>query len=155
MERTLSLCGGLFALIGGLFVALGLGIALGTREWGLLLISLLGAVFLGLGLGFLVVVRRAKRRRRRLLETGQRIWAQMVGIDYDTRFKVNGRCPRVIFCQAVEPGTGRVYTFQSEGLWYDPEPFLRGREQLPVFVEPGNYRHYAVALDGILPEAGN
>ena len=54
----------------------------------------------------------------------------------------------------VDPETGRVFVFQSEGFWFDPAPFLAGHTTLPVYVQPGNYRRYAVDTAGIVPPEG-
>ena len=67
---------------------------------------------------------------------------------------MNGRCPLVIQCQAVNPADGKVYVFESEGFWFDPEPLLGERTTLPVLVDPDNYHRYQVLTDGILPEQG-
>lgn len=48
--------------------------------------------------------------------------ADIIGVQYDTRVRVNGRCPLVIQCQAVNPD-GKVYVFESDGIWFDPNPF--------------------------------
>ena len=97
---------------------------------------------------------RARARRAKLLEEGQRIDAGIIAVDWDTRFRVNGRCPLVIRCQAVNPADGCVYVFQSEAFWFDPSPFLEGLSTLPVYVDGDNYRRYAVDTQGIVPKQG-
>ena len=78
----------------------------------------------------------------------------IISVDWDTRVRVNGRCPLVIRCQAVTPADGRVYVFQSEAFWFDPSPFLEGLSTLPVYVDGDDYRSYAVDTAGIVPQQG-
>ena len=89
-----------------------------------------------------------------LAENGRRMEADIIGVQYDTRVRVNGRCPLVIQCQAVNPLDGKVYVFESDGIWFDPEPFLGQRTTLPVLVDPDDYHRYQVVTEGILPERG-
>lgn len=152
MEKVFLWIGVLFALIGALFTVLFTAVAIASGEWALLVGGLVGLVFLCLGVGFLVHRSRHQKRRRFLLESGQRIYADITEVTYDTRVRFNGRCPFVILCQAIEPRSGQVYVFESESLWFDPAPYLHNVTRLPVYVDPENYRHYTVDTSGILPE---
>lgn len=154
MDRALKWIGILFAALGGVFMILGACLVVFTRLVPLLAFCLFGALFFCIGAGMLWWRARAKARRARLLEQGQRIDAQIVSIDWDTRVRVNGCCPLVIRCQAVNPADGRVYVFCSEAFWFDPSPFLEHLDTLPVYVDGDDYRHYAVDTEGIVPQQG-
>ena len=97
---------------------------------------------------------RVPVRFYRRAAAGLRTDAGIIAVDWDTRFRVNGRCPLVIRCQAVNPADGCVYVFQSEAFWFDPSPFLEGLSTLPVYVDGDNYRRYAVDTQGIVPKQG-
>ena len=85
-----------------------------------------GLVFLLLGIGMLWARTRARARRAKLLEEGQRIDAGIIAVDWDTRFRVNGRCPLVIRCQAVNPADGWRICVSKRSVLVRPLP-LPGR----------------------------
>ena len=151
MERVLKILGGIFTALGVVFGGLGLALIYALGFTPMLIFCTIGGIFLAVGIGMLVGRVRMRKRRARLLEEGQRIQADILEVDYDTRISVNGRYPLVIRCQAVNPADGCVYVFQSQAFWFDPTPFLGNRTQLPVYVDPDNYRRYAVDTDGIVP----
>lgn len=158
MTKVLRLIGILFAGIGAFFTGLGLGITSVSPALGLhfLVFTVLGFVFFCLGIGFLSYIKFHKRRRAQLLAEGTCIYAVITEVSMDTRFEFNGRHPLVIWCQAQNPEDGCVYIFRSEDIWYDPRPYLydAGVEMLPVYVDPDNYKRYAVDTSGVLPELG-
>ncbi|WP_367924436.1 hypothetical protein [uncultured Ruthenibacterium sp.] len=154
MELVLKIVGGIFAALGAVFGFLGLFLLYKLSFTPMLVFCALGGIFLAVGIGLLVAQSQIRRRRARLLDEGQRILADIVEVGYDTRVCVNGRYPLVIRCQAVNPADGCVYVFQSQAFWFDPAPFLGDRTQLPVYVDPDNYRHYAVDTEGIVPAKG-
>ena len=154
MELVLKIVGGIFTVMGAIFGFLGLFLLYQLGFEPMLIFCALGGIFMAVGVGLLIAQNRMRRRRARLLKEGQRINADIIEIGYDTRVTVNGRCPLVIRCQAVNPADGCVYVFQSQPFWFDPAPFLGNRTQLPVYVDPDNYRHYAVDTEGIVPAKG-
>ncbi len=112
-------------------------------------------------------LRYAEERTRPALDLAARIPLQRAGsvLDIGCGPAVPLRWPRPVFrargCSGrtapppwLDPETGRVFVFQSEGFWFDPAPFLAGHTTLPVYVQPGNYRRYAVDTAGIVPPEG-
>ena len=120
----------------------------------LLFFTLFGLPFLLLGIGFLRRDHRERYTETWLRENGSRIYADFVAVQFNTSVRVNGRCPLVIQCQAVNPADGKVYLFESKNFWFDPEPFLQDRPKIPVLVDRNDYHRYLVLTDGILPEQG-
>ena len=153
MKKVLLWLGILFTALGIVFVAAGGTLALLVAPL-LGLVALPGGIFLVLGLAFLGTIARIRRDRTWLQENGRIIEADILGVQYDTRVRVNGRCPLVLQCQAVNPADGKVYVFESDSLWFDPTPFLENRDKMPVLVDPDNYHRYQVLTEGILPEQG-
>ncbi len=153
MKKVLLWLGILFTALGILLVAAGGTLALLVAPL-LGLVALPGGIFLVLGMAFLGTIARIRRDRTWLQENGRIIEADILGVQYDTRVRVNGRCPLVLQCPAVNPADGKVYVFESDSLWFDPTPFLEGRDKLPVLVDPDNYRRYQVLTEGVLPEQG-
>ena len=154
MTKVLRLIGIIFAAMGALFTGIGIAIVSATGDLLFLIFSGVGALFLCLGIIFLLYISSHNRKRAQLLAGGTCIYADIVDVAMDTRFRFNGRCPLVVYCQALNPEDGRVYIFRSEGIWYDPRPYLEdaGATVLPVYVDPDNYKHYAVDTSGVLPE---
>ncbi len=154
MARVLRFIGIIFASIGALFTAIGIFTAYAAREPILLVFCAPGGIFLILGIVFLCVVDARSRTRARLLAEGERIDAQITDVRWDFRVTFNGRHPLVIDCQTQNPADGRVYVFHSEGIWFDPTPYMQNITALPVYVDPDNYHRYVVDLSGILPQEG-
>ena len=156
MTKVLRLIGIIFTGIGALFTGLGIVIVSAARDFHFLIFSGVGGLFLCIGIIFLLFLSSHGRKRAQLLAEGICIYADITEVAMDTRFRFNGRCPLVIYCQAQNPEDGRVYIFRSEDIWYDPRPYLddAGAEVLPVYVDPDNYKRYAVDTSGVLPELG-
>ena len=102
MNKVLLWLGILFTALGIVFVAAGGTLALLVAPL-LGLVALPGGIFLVLGLAFLGTIARIRRDRTWLQENGRIIEADILGVQYDTRVRVNGRCPLVLQCQAVNP----------------------------------------------------
>ena len=153
MNKVLLWLGILFTALGIVFVAAGGTLALLVAPL-LGLVALPGGIFLVLGLALLGTIARIRRDRTWLQENGRIIEADILGVQYDTRVRVNGRCPLVLQCQAVNPADGKVYVFESDSLWFDPTPFLENRDKMPVLVAPDNYHRYQVLTEDVLPEQG-
>ena len=154
MHKVLLILGIVFTILGLGIAALATTLVLMLREPLLGLVAVPGIIFFVLGLAFLAAVSRRRRDRAWLAENGRVIEADIVGVQYDTRVRVNGRCPLVLQCQAVNPADGKVYVFESDSLWFDPTPFLDGQTTMPVLVDPDDYHRYQMLTAGILPEKG-
>lgn len=154
MKQVNLFMGGIFTAVGIVFIAVGLLTALLLRVPVLLFFTLFGLPFLLLGIGFLRRDHRERYTETWLRENGSRIYADFVAVQFNTSVRVNGRCPLVLQCQAVNPADGKVYLFESKNFWFDPEPFLQDRPKIPVLVDRNDYHRYLVLTDGILPEQG-
>lgn len=154
MHKVLLILGIVFTILGLVIAALATTLVLMLREPLLGLVAVPGIIFFVLGLAFLAAVSRRRRDRAWLAENGRTIQADIVGVQYDTRVRVNGRCPLVLQCQAKNTADGKVYVFESDSLWFDPTPFLDGRTTMPVLVDPDDYHRYQMLTEGILPEKG-
>lgn len=153
MDKFIKIFSAVFTLLGALFFFPGLYL---LWRFGIAVIAfpLVGFVFMIVGLSFLLGARAAAAKLRKLRETGERIDADIIGVQWNTSLRVNGQCPLVICCQAVNPANGKVYVFRSKNVWYDPTPFIEHLTTLPVYVDAANWKRYAVDTDGILPEQG-
>ena len=154
MHKVLLILGIVFTILGLGIAALATTLVLMLREPLLGLVAVPGIIFFVLGLAFLAAVSRRRRDRAWLAENGRTIQADIIGVQYNPRVRLNGRCPLVLQCQAVNPADGKVYVFESDSLWFDPTPFLDGQTTMPVLVDPDDYHRYQMLTEGILPEKG-
>lgn len=153
MEKVMKILGVIFCVLGLALLVPGL-VLIWRYGLAFLVLPLNGTVFFAVGVGFLLRLRAVTAMRNNLRETGMRIEADIMGVQWNTSVRMNGMCPLVIQCQAVNPENGKVYVFRSRSVWYDPTPFIQNRKTLPVYVDETNWRRYAVDTDGILPEQG-
>jgi hypothetical protein len=109
-----------------------------------------GMVFLLIG-GFLVArLLAARARRSRLQERGRRVEATVVGVQVNTKVRVQRRHPVALLARWQDPLTGRTWDFRSDDLWTDPTPALQATT-IGVLVDPDDPRRYWVdtsALSG-------
>lgn len=103
-----------------------------------------GGIFGGSGLVFVIIggivlIKGNKRKAliNRLLAEGYYIEAQL-GCVEPTNVRVNGRPTYVIRCNYLNPADGRVYSFKSEQIAFDPTPFLSG-DTLRVYVDRNDF----------------
>lgn len=111
-----------------------------------LLLGFFALVFGGIALGFLVAEIRRIRTWRWLEHSGMTVQARIVEVGKDYSLKVNGRSPWVIRAQWQHPVTRAVHVFQSEHLWYDPQPFLAAREEIGVRIDADDPERHRVDI---------
>ena len=118
-----------------------------------LIFGFCGAVSTVIGVILLVHCVRRNRLRRRLIERGEYIIADVTAVPCDYRVRVNGWPTFTVECSYTDPRTGEVHIFQSENLLIDPAYYIT-QDTVRVYVdrESGDYRHYYVDVDSILPE---
>lgn len=110
-------------------------------------------VFGGIGYSCLYAAVRKARGASWAREHGLAVRAQVVGVERDGRIRVNGRSPFVIAAQWQNPRDGKVHRFASAPTWVDPRPFLEGRRELTVRLDPERPKRYWMDT-GFVPEAG-
>ena len=112
-------------------------------------------VFFGLfALGMFLPYKSGADRKKKLMEYGRYVMADIVDIDvnrYQTvQMGTMEMHPYFIVCSYVD-GNGVEYTFKSKSLYYNPSGLLRSN-QLKVYVDLEKPRKYYVDTDAILPE---
>lgn len=111
-------------------------------------------VFGGIGFGGLLNRYFTQKRRAWLWQYGTPIDVPFTEVRYNTSLKVNGDSPFVITGQWHDKTTNKVYTFESDNIWYDPTPFVGDGRLLRVMIDPANPARYVMDT-AFLPEAGN
>ena len=113
----------------------------------IILFLALGGVFVLIGLVWLIVG-ASKGHSKKLLQTGEPLYAEVMGVRLDTNYRVNGRNPFRIDARYRDPESGQEVLFQSEALWFDPGPYLF-EPSVRVYCKPGNYRRYYMDVSRI------
>lgn len=111
------------------------------------------ALFGGIGLPLLFLMLRRRAGARWARQAGFLVLTRFVEVRRETRVRVNGRSPYRIVSQWHNPRDRKVYRFESEPMWFDPMPFVKGREQIGVKLDPERPRRYWMDT-GFLPEVG-
>ena len=120
--------------------------------FGPLVLGGLGAVFGGIGCGYWSWRLIMSRRDSWLEHHGQRITAEIVDIGLDHSRAMSGQSPWRIRAQWRHPLSNDVYVFNSRATWFDPTPFVTGKE-IDVLIDRTDPSRYMLDLS-VLPNGG-
>ena len=107
-----------------------------------------GGVFSLLGTAFVVQDIRKNLKSKKLLESGNYIYASFTQASLVTNVRINGRNPYQAEFQYTD-GRGMIHMFYGRQMMTDPTPLLTGK-QVRVYVDPENYDNYYVDIDSVL-----
>jgi len=143
--------GAVFGLIGGIFLAVGLGLHFFASNPDALTVSLvfmpLGAAFLAFGIAFLAAALSQKRRADRLIAGGRYVWGQISEFTCNYSVQVNGRHPHVAIVR-YEDAAG-VHIFRSRNLYRYPDASLVG-QKVKVYIQNDQFKPYYVDMEPVL-----
>ncbi len=108
-----------------------------------LLFGLFTLIFGGIGSGFYLAYYFAQQKMKWLQRNGQRVTAQIVSIQLNTRVRNQGKSPHVIVAQWLNPQSGQMHSFTSGNIWLDPLPFTPG-SSISILFDPNNLRRYYI-----------
>ena len=154
-----GILGFVFALMGLLFIAIGLAASLSDRiRWeGNGDPAVFTAVFCGvgwfvllLGGGFLFVDLRRRHRLRRAYEGGNCVEAQISGVTAQRNVSMPYGQPRVVEAAWTDPN-GVVHIYHSRYLKADVTKLLKS-DTVPVYIDRLDENIGFVDIDAILPE---
>lgn len=117
--------------------------------WGLSAILLfIGVIFSGLGGGFLAAYILKLRRDTWLRKNGRVIRAELDSVIRNYNVKVNGVSPYQLLLRYNDNNTGKYYTFKSDNIYDNPEPYLKanGISIINVVIDPEKPKRYMVDL---------
>lgn len=150
---AITLIGWIYAVLGGVFLTLGIILALTNPMANSLLFLLIfggiGGLFLILGIIFLLYTLGRQRRAQRLIAAGRYVWGEVAEVRPDYNVRINGRHPYVISVKYSDP-QGRVHIFKSPGIRAFCDSSLLGKP-VRIYIDSDAYRHYYVDVDPILP----
>jgi hypothetical protein len=113
--------------------------------------AMMGIAFGGPGFGILYYWYRKKRIRIYLLERGSKIKANISSVETDITLNSNGRNPFVVQAEAQIDGT--LYLFNSQSVWFDPSPYLKG-SQVDIYYLQENPETYFMDLSFLPKHVG-
>lgn len=150
MKNPYRALGIIFSCLGGVFFLLGILLAnlLPSEEDVLVFLAAFGfpgLVFLGTGFGFLLYNLRLVRRKEDLLAHGERIQAEVLGLEPNYSAQINGRNPQRLVCRYEEDGI--LYVCRSENLSGYPQVI---EDTVTVYRDPYNRKKYYVDAESIL-----
>ena len=147
-----------FTPLGGMFVLIGIIMELnieqlienGTGDVEMLpvIFGIVGAPFLILGVIFAFLAIRKRKTARQVVRGGYYMMADIVNVWQNYNVRVNGVCPFILECHYQDPATGTLHVFRSRNLFYCPAELVG--QQVRVYVEQGNMRHYYVYADPLI-----
>jgi hypothetical protein len=84
---------------------------------------------------------------------GRKVSMPIGEVTQNFSLKVNGRSPYLIIGQWLDKTTNTVYQFKSESIWYNPTPYLEGKKEVDVYIDPNDLKRYYVDIS-FLPKRG-
>lgn len=111
--------------------------------------TLFGIPFCAIGLGIIFHKLNKASGKKKMLETGDKIYADFKEVTINYSYSVNNRHPYIIICTGKDNVTGKVRTFKSENLWDDPEYIIKERNitTFPVYIDVTNRKKYYLSLE--------
>lgn len=118
-------------------------------------LGLFASIFGSIGFIGLWVVAKPNRMREQLVELGRgrKVTIPIGEVTQNFSLKVNGRSPYLIIGQWLDKTTNTVYQFKSESIWYNPAPYLEGKKEVDVYIDPNDMKKYYVDIS-FLPKKG-
>jgi len=110
-------------------------------------ISIAAVVFTLVGGGLIYGMVARYNTRKNLISNGQRITAKLDCVDKVARDK--GRDYWVVRANWQNPADGKIYLFESDQLYYNPETYISSSQQISVLIEPNNPKKYIVDLSSM------
>lgn len=99
------------------------------------------------GIGLMSVIRKDKMKRELFQEgRGRKVSMPLGDVVHDTSFRVNGRSPYVIVCQFHDKARNEIHQYKSEHIWFNPVPFLEGKSEIDVYIDPNDLKRYYVDI---------
>lgn len=149
----------IFAIMGTVFLTLGIALYYGLRndmEESIIFLVTFGAIggaFILIGMICLAVCLFQKRKVQKLLDNGNYIMAEIQEISQNYNINMNGRCPFVIHCQ-YQAADGTVHIFKSRNIYFNPETLI-SNQHVRVYYDNEKFKNYYVDIDEVLPKVIN
>ncbi len=111
------------------------------------LFFIIGSIIFIVGICAVIVYRKKNRKRKYLMQNGQKLYARIIRIECDYRYQRNYTYARKLICEYDSP-EGTAHIFVSDPIWADLSENIAGNE-IAVYIESGNFENYYVDLSSI------
>lgn len=109
-----------------------------------LIFILIGGVFAVLGAVFIILNILSGNRRKKLMQTGDRLTGKITDITINNAVRINGRHPFKAECEVINPFDGEKYLYSSENVTCNISELV-GRE-VTVYVDRNDKSRYYVDI---------
>lgn len=110
----------------------------------------MGVIFACVGIFPLIGLGRSSFAQKKLIASGQYIYATVESIQYNKNYTMNGQYPFIIYCTYKDDYKNIIYRFKSDNIWTNPEYFVQPGSEIKVFVDRQNYKNYHVDIESIM-----
>lgn len=104
---------------------------------------ILGVTFTLPGLIMFLIPVLSGNKAEKLQRTGLSVKAKIIRVEQNEAITMNGRSPWRIVCQWHNQLENRVYVFNSQNFWFDPQDYIKS-DELTVFIDKSNPKKYWV-----------
>ena len=123
--------------------------------FGPILFAVLGTAFSGVSLFVLGLTRRPSKADADWLRAhGLRVSGDSPRVIRRGDVEVEGSSPFRLEVDVHDPARNEVRVLESEDVWFDPTPYLEGRDAVDVYVDPKRRDRYLVDLSFLPRLAG-
>lgn len=162
-KSAIILLGWIFLVLGVIFIICGVASELiitrilRNHEWviesmtneSVLIVTIvfcsIGGVFTIIGASFLIVTLLSKKKKKKLIETGRKYYAEVTDAIINYHVQVNRKYPYRLDCKYIDAFTGITYLYRSDNVWDNPDQYIGS--QVPVYVNPNKPKEYYVAVE--------
>ena len=113
----------------------------------------MGVVFGAVGIIPMLVSMKKNRKQKRLRQNGRVLHANVVSMDINRSYTVNGRHPYYLICEYRDEYSGKTYRFKSGNIWKEVVLNSLDDQYIDVYVDPQDFSQYAVDVDGFIQKS--
>lgn len=136
---VIVLLGWIFLMIGVIFMIVGVASdlvlthVLRNKDWVIesmnsdsvaiftILYCSIGGLFSVTGVTLLIINLLSKKRKKKLIETGRKYYAEVTDAIINYRVQVNRKNPYRLDCKYIDEFTGVTYLYRSDNIWENPD----------------------------------
>lgn len=109
-----------------------------------LIFTLIGGIFAVLGVILIIINILFGNRRKKLMQTGDRLTGTIIDVVMNNSVRINGRHPYKAECEVINPFDGERYLYSSENVTVNISELV-GRE-VTVYVDRNDKKKYYVDI---------
>jgi hypothetical protein len=119
----------------------------------ILVLGGIGAIFFLTGFSFFLFDYFKQKKINFLKQSGRSIVTKFIDVQLNLNVSVNGSHPYFICSQWLDSKSNKVYNFESDDIWFNPEDFIKN-EEIKVIIDPQAPTRYFMDIS-FLPKKKN